>query len=321
MDFSKLLQDNNAYTDFKNNYMRGNIGQAYLFTCPDRLTASEFVLEIAKLLLCENSCGCGVCANCKKINAKTHPDVLIYPKDKAFMVDDAGDIYNKVQIKPMLANIKVFIINQIDNSTEQAQNKILKIIEEPPENVIFLMTATNQNKVLPTILSRVSKQEIGKINTEDIQKIISDDGEIAKIASICGDGYLGKTLSIINDSGFVDDYKNMLNMLKNMKKSEQIPQFNAYFSKNKQIFENSLMLLGDFYRDMLMIKLGCAKLVKHTNLIGDYNTIVTEYSNMALVNIIRDLNEAKQKMDSNVNLITLTDNMLLKILEVKFLCK
>ena len=321
MNFSKLLRGTKTYVDFNNNYMRGNIVQAYLFTCPDKLTASDFVIEIAKLLLCENGCGCNDCSNCKKINARTHPDVLIYPKDKSFMVDDAGDIYDKVQVKPMIANLKLFIINQIDNSTEQAQNKILKIIEEPPENVIFLMTAVNQNKVLSTILSRVSKQEIGKLNKQELQGIISNGGEIGEIASICGDGYLGKTLSIMENPEFVDNYKNMLNVLKNLKKSEQIPHFNGYFSKNKQEFENSLVLICDFYRDILMIKLNCEQFVKNTNLLTDFKTIVAEYSEAALVTIIKNLNEVKQKMESNVNLVTLTDNMLLKILEVKYLCK
>lgn len=321
MDYSKQIKSLKAYQDIKDSFMHGSISQAYLFLCPDKLTLSEFLNEVAKLLICENKNGCGVCASCKKIIANTHPDVLIYPKDKNFVTEDAGDIYDKVQLKPMLAGMKVFLINMIDNSTEQAQNKILKIIEEPPENVVFIMSATNPNKVLPTILSRVQKRELDKMSRQEIVNILGEENEINEIAIACGDGYLGKTFSIVNDDEFITNYKNMFNLLKNMKKSDQIPEFSMYFSKNKQVFENSITILSEFLRDVLMINLGCEGLVKNTNLTSELELIGKEFSLSALVNIIRNLNYVRQKMDSNVSLVTLADNMLLELLEVKFLCK
>ena len=265
---------------------------------------------------------CDICEHCLKINVGTHPDVLIYPKDKSFVVEDANSIYDTVQVKPMLADKKIYIINDIDLSTEQAQNKLLKVIEEPPQNVIFLFSAVKEEKVLSTILSRVYKHYIDKFKKEDLQPLITDvDMETKNIAMCFGEGYLGQTLDIVNNSNFIDNYKNMLNLLKNMKKSEQIPYFSGYLSKDKITFENNLIFLNDFFRDMLMLKLGQTELIKNDYLINYFEVEHEGFSLKALYEIIKKLSMAKQKLDRNVNLTVLADNLLFEILEVKYLCK
>jgi len=272
--------------------------------------------------LCENNNICGVCAHCAKIKAGSHPDVLVYPKTQTFMVEDASNIYDKVQVKPMLANLKIFVINDLDLSTEQAQNKMLKIIEEPPKNVIFLMTACSEEKVLSTILSRVQKMRIQKFNKQTLKNMLTTENvENLDIALNFGDGYIGKTLDILNNNNFVDCYKNMVNLIKNMKKSEQIPFFSVFLNKDKVFFENALLILNDFFRDILILHYDKNNLIKHTNLIELYSQLVLEYSAIATNKILKKLNLYKRRLDRNVNLITLADNLLLDILEVKFLCK
>ena len=301
--------------------MSNRLSQAYLFVCPDRLTNTNLISLVAKLLVCENKNACDDCANCKKVNAGTHPDILIYPKTKNFSVEDAGNIYETVFVKPMLAERKVFVINNFDLATEQAQNKMLKIIEEPPQNVVFLIGASVEGKVLKTIHSRVQKIHVNKISEGVLSSIINAEEKIKQIALYNGDGYFGKTLEIINNNEFLKNYENMQKILINLKNSSQIPAFSGYFSENKLIFENDLYILSDFFRDLLMLKVNKQNLIKNKNLINVFETVQDEYSELALVQIIKNLNYVKQKLESNVNLTVLADGMLLEILEVKFLCK
>lgn len=301
--------------------MSDRLSQAYLFICPDRLTAKYMLLAISKLLACNTKSACEVCDGCMKANAGSHPDILVYPKNKSFVVEDAGNIYDSVQIKPMYAKNKIYVINDLDNSTEQAQNKMLKIIEEPPANVVFLMSASNENKILKTIHSRVQKIYINRINKSLLDGIINAKEDVKQIAISNGDGYLGKTLEIANNLEFIKIYKNAQKILFNLKNSSKVPEFSGFLAENKLNFENYLYILSDFFRDILMLKINQKKLIKNINLINDYSQVQEEYSILSLNEILKNLNLFKKKLDANVNLTSLADGLLLNILEVKFLCK
>ena len=318
MNYLSQIKTLQSYKLLQKEFSEGNIGGAYLFYCPDGLTAKVFLQEIAKLI--ENF---GKADNKSdiKIDANTHPDVLVYPKNKNFVVEDALDIYDKVQVKPILSDYKVFIINEIDNSTQQAQNKMLKIIEEPPLNVVFLMSCCSTEKVLGTIKSRSQMIEIGRMDKNVINNLLSCDEKTKQIALGIGDGYLGKTIDVASNSEFLANYENCLNLVKNLKKSDQIPTFCGFFNKNKDIFYLYLNLLNVFFRDILMVRVGCDNLVKNIIAIEDFKQLANEFSVDALLEILKRLDLAKLKMDSNVNLVSLADNLLLDILEVKFLCK
>lgn len=320
MNFSEQIKSLKCYKQVKDAFMRGKLSQAYLFVCEDGLTLDALLLELSKLLVCSNGNACGTCPNCLKVMAGTHPDVNVSPMGKCFVVEDANKIYDTIQFKPMLANKKIYVINDISNSTEQAQNKMLKVIEEPPDDVVFLISASEQKKVLDTILSRTQKMDVDKMDKSVLARLLNCNEETKNIALFCGDGYLGKTLNIVQNDSFINCYKDVFNIIKNMKKSEQVPSFSGVFSKNRATFEQSLNILNDFFRDLLMIKIN-EDLCKNINLIDSLKVISNEYSASALLTILGRLNQINRKINSNVNLVLLADNMLLEILEVKFLCK
>ena len=112
---------------------------------------------------------------CKILN-DIHPDVLSFPKNKSFVVDDAKSIIEELNVIPMLSNIKIFIINNFNKATVQAQNKLLKSIEEPPKNVIFLINATSLESILPTIQSRTQKFELLPLNTNVLKEYFNNNG-------------------------------------------------------------------------------------------------------------------------------------------------
>lgn len=321
MEHLDIVKTLGVYKNFEDDFVCGRVSQAYLFVCDDRLTARELVMAVSRLLVCDNENSCGACGGCVKVNAGTHPDVLVYPKGKNFMVADAGQIYDNVQVKPMIASRKIFVINDIDLATEQAQNKMLKIVEEPPKNVIFLITCKNESKVLRTIISRVQKKHVDKLGANSIEKIVVSVGEKREIAITNGDGYLGKTIDIDTGEEYVKVYGEMLGIVKNLKISTQIPNFSPILGQNREFFEKGIAILSDFYRDMLMIKLNKLDIVKNVNIIKELESASVEYTPIALLEIIKRFNLARQKFDSNVNLTMLADSVLLDILEVKFLCK
>ena len=98
MKYSKQITYLNVYKEISMAFENGNINQAYLFLSPDRLTNKHLLIEVARRIICSSKQDC-VCGNCLKIEANSHPDVLVYPKEtETFNVESAADIYSKIQI-------------------------------------------------------------------------------------------------------------------------------------------------------------------------------------------------------------------------------
>lgn len=144
--------------------------------------------NVAAALVCTNSeAPCGVCPNCRKAAADSHADILIYSvedKPKAFKVDLIRDIRSKAYIVPNEAERKVFILENSHTMGVEGQNAILKILEEPPSYVNFILLCSSKSGFLPTVLSRATVYNLGQTSaTEDEslprEKIIDAAKEVA----------------------------------------------------------------------------------------------------------------------------------------------
>lgn len=287
---------------FQLNLKKDNLSHAYLFISQDETNNNIFVKELASLFLCENKSNCEICPSCLKISANTHPDVLQYPKNKNFLVDDANEIVSMALEKPMLASKKIIIINNIDNATVQAQNKILKFLEEPPKFVIFLLTAKNENKILPTIISRTRKIHLSPLNKEKIKnyilKINRVDTKNLNDALEYGEGWIGKTLNALNNKFFIEE--------KNFAK-RVASDFNS--SKNLSIYSSEMLKYKDDIKTVLeLISKEFEKSLSYCN-----------ESQQGIIKIIDEINLANQNLDKNVNINLIIDNLLMQILEIKYL--
>ena len=252
---------------------------AYLIVGENEFSNKEFCKAMALKLLCEKDFPCFECNNCKSILAGFHPDLLIYPKEKSFLVSDSTSIIENVDIKPMQSRYKIFIINSIDNATVQAENKLLKTIEDSPKNVLFLFNAVNKNNVLQTIISRTQILKIE--NFEEIN--------------------YKKTL----------EYEFVLDLMKNMKTSKNVVKYSNKFAQ-KNMFLNHLTALQNLFEEMLFAKVSkCEEM--------EINFLASDYTIEAISEIIGLIMLAKRQFEANVSTNLIADNLLLKILEVKYL--
>ena len=307
----KLLQD-------KNNNL---ISSCYLFRSPDEKTNYYYLKSLAMGFMCKNN-GCMQCADCLKVMEDTHPDILQYPKDKLFSVNDAKDIVIEATKKPMIANCKIIIINNIDNSSEEAQNKLLKTLEEPPKNVFFFISTTSFDKVLPTIKSRLIKIEIKPFSKEIMSSIIDNykNNVNYDLALMKGKGYLGKTINILDDENYGYCYNLAKDIVINLKSSAEVLKY-VPNKMDKNMFSCILENLSSFYRDILMICTNQVTLVENENFLSEFMGIKGEFSIKALVEILKLIDKSNEKQYSNVSLTLIWETLLVKILEVKFLCR
>lgn len=252
------------------------LSHAYFIICESDFSLKQFVKAFSMKLVCSSHTNCGVCSGCRKIENDFHPDVLVYPKGKNFMVADSENIIENVQVKPLESTYKVIVINRIDNSTVQAQNKILKTIEEAPNNVIFLITAINSNAVLPTIKSRTQVLEIE--NFEDVSE------EHKQIEDFC------------------------FEMLENMNSTKKITEYVGRFSE-KTNFKNRLIILGETFEKLLYAK----------TTESEHSKLAEQFEVGAIGEIFSLITTALRQFEANVNTNIITDILLFKILEVKYL--
>lgn len=298
----------------------GGFSHAHLFACQDSFSVKAFCLLIAQTLLCDKEEACGECGGCRKVLARTHADLYILPKENNFVVADSQFVIENAFTKPINSNKKVFILNDFDNANQASQNKMLKILEEPNRNVYFLINAVNSKKLLPTVISRVQKHFFPPHELEGLKKILEEKGvQYTQSALSLSDGYLGRVLWLSEDKEFAKSYEFVKNMLKNMKSSKDVINFSGEMAQRSP-FVLKLEILERFFRNMLLINLQSQHLLHETEFLT-VQGFAKEFSPLAIVSILNKLTNAKMLCDSNVGLSTVADNLLLGILEDKFLWK
>ncbi len=151
----------------------GKISHAYLFTGPRGTGKTSTARILAKSLNCKNGPTihpCGECESCKDITNSIPIDVIEIDAASNRKVEDAQNILEKVQYVPVNGKYKIYIIDEVHMLTNHAFNALLKTLEEPPENVIFILATTEVHKVLDTIKSRCQRFDFRRITTDDIVK-------------------------------------------------------------------------------------------------------------------------------------------------------
>ena len=205
--FDEVVGQEYIVKTLKNAIKTNRIAHAYLF-CGPRGTGKT---SIAKLFSKAVNCTgeetiCGECENCKAFINNSHPDVIELDAASNNSVENIREIVDKVKYAPILGKYKVYIIDEVHMLSGAAFNALLKTLEEPPANVIFILATTEPNKVIPTVMSRCQRYNFSKVEPFNMRKRIEyilkkeniayDDHAIDLIISL-SDGGMRDVLSIL----------------------------------------------------------------------------------------------------------------------------
>lgn len=267
----------------------GKISHAYLFTGPRGTGKTSTARILAKSLNCKNGPTihpCGECESCKDITNSVPIDVIEIDAASNRKVEDAQSILEKVQYVPVNGKYKIYIIDEVHMLTNHAFNALLKTLEEPPENVIFILATTEVHKVLDTIKSRCQRFDFRRITTDDIvkhlryisnqEKINITDDALFAIAKNSAGGMrdsisLLDQLSILGISKeiTVDDVNavlgrisfdtllNLSNKIINSSASEAIEILNNIYNSGNEPLQ-ILTNLSEYFKNLLIVKT-CSK--------------------------------------------------------------
>ena len=327
LGFNDILGHEQIKEHFRNAVQTGKISHAYILSGEAGMGRKSLANAFALELLFEKGLPdpCMACQACKQVLSGNHPDLIYVTHEKpaSIGVDDIREqINDTIMVRPYSSYYKVYIVDEAEKMTVQAQNALLKTIEEPPSYAVILLLTTNQDAFLPTILSRCVQLKLKPLRDEVVREYLVQSLGVeesqAEIYAAFARGNLGKAIHLAESEEFRVMYDALILMLKHLKDAD-ISELLEYIRKLK---EENLDIRGclDFmqmwYRDVLMYKT-----IKDINLLifkDEFSTIkamstVSGYD--GLERILQAIEKARVRLDANVNMELVMELMFLTMKE------
>ena len=325
--FSDIIGQDMIKEHLMNALKTGNISHAYIIN-GERYSGKEFIAKIfAMAIQCEKGDidPCNECHACKQALSGNQPDIihLTHEKPNVITVDDIREQINSdIVIKPYACERKIYIINEAEKMNVQAQNALLKTLEEPPEYAVIIILTTNVDALLPTILSRCVVLNMKPVDDEQVKEFLMEYVQVpdykAEVCAAFARGNLGKAKILASSEEFDKIKTEAIALLKHIDEmnvneiSIAIKQMNEY----KLEINDYLDILAIWYRDALMFKATAdannlifrdeIKFIKQTASRSTYE---------GLEIILKALDKAKARLSANVSFDLTMELLLLTIKE------
>lgn len=265
MSFNNIPGQTKTKKILKESIKKNRISHAYLFTGNNGLGKSEMAGEFAQAIFCENDIAdsCGTCLSCKKIEHGNHPDlhkVKVEEDHKNILIDQIRDLQKEISYKPYESDYKVYIIDPAERMTIQAQNSLLKTLEEPPEYAIIILTNENKNELIPTIISRCQEIKLHNQPNQIVKDyLINIEGfnkEDAHLYATLARGKYKKAVKLAGKEDFIENRNKIIEFIASIENKNNFEIYNLteelirLSDTEFPLFE----LILSFFRDILVMK-------------------------------------------------------------------
>lgn len=263
--FREILGNDMVKEHFMKAIENHKISHAYILTGEAGMGRKSIARAFAMTLLCEKggSEPCMSCHSCKQILAGSHPDLiyLSHEKPASIGVDDIREQVNDtIMIRPYSSYYKVYIIDEAEKMTVQAQNALLKTIEEPPEYAVIMLLTENADTLLPTIASRCVMLKLRNIKDTLIKKYLMETMEVpdykADMCTAFAQGNMGRAILLANSEYFNEIREEAVQLLKYIQEMEpsEIVEAVKRITTYKLEINDYLDIIMVWYRDVLLYK-------------------------------------------------------------------
>lgn len=295
MNFNNIIGNEHIKDLLNKTIKNSTLTHSYLFIGQEGIGKKLFAKEFAKSILCleEKEKPCNKCKACIEFETSNNPDFFeIDTKENSIKIEEIRLMQSKIAEKPIISNKKVYIINDSEKMTKEAQNCLLKTLEEPPEYITIILITSNENMILNTIKSRCTKIVFNKIEDEILSKYLKENCKFENITKNMLKAYSGSIKKALEMNEKKEIYEQLDKYFYNIENYKIIDVLNKIecLYKNKENIQEML----EYISTILFTK------AKEK----------TEY-----LKYIENVEQTKQKIKLNANYDMTIDNLLLKIWE------
>lgn len=297
---------------------------AYIISGPALSGKKTLATAFAAALLCEEGSDepCLSCTSCHQIDTGNHPDLINVVKTKTVVgIDDVKDqLINTIVMAPYKSEYKIYVIDEAETMKAEAQNALLKTLEEPPEYAVIILLTTAKDRLLPTVISRCVNLDLRPVNEEEIVKFLMSRNQIpdytARLAAGYSGGNPGKALSLATNESFMELQSEVLDILANVTDAE--PEW--LIDKAKHMADHKLQIDDLFdimtlwYRDVLIYKATAdANAVRFSDRIIELRRVCEQVNYEDVRDILDTIEKSRKRVQANVNLEVVMELLLFDI--------
>lgn len=293
--FNNIIGNEKIKKELEESIKNNQVSHSYMFIGEEGIGKKEIAKEFAKNILClgENK-PCNRCKSCVEFNSENHPDFqIIEPEGNTLKIDVIREFQKKVVEKPITSEKKVYIINDSDKMTLEAQNCLLKTLEEPPEFIIIILIGKNENFFLSTIKSRCLIIHFEQLSNNELKEFLENRYQIKVKSDLMLESFQGSIGKALKMQEQYEMYESIEQIIKNLQEKSIID-----ILKTSEIIYKSKEEIFDILEFINIIILNLAK---------------TSFKYAKCVEIVEN---TKKRLKSNANYDMSIDNMLLKMKEV-----
>lgn len=312
--YFKLISQTNAAKKLEEDFKNNKVNHAYMLIAEDAETANMFAEFFAFKILCKNNSADLTCSSCIKAQSGSNADYKSYPqKNKNIVVEDVQNLIENSMVACIEGTNKVFLLNNFENANINAQNKLLKTLEEPPKNTYLILSVSNVSNILQTIISRCKIVYADNFDNSTIKQFLLnnfvEERKAQLISEYCNN--IGSAIRYAVNKDFENVLNCVFNLFINCTKSADILQTVNNILKFKENISLFLSLCENIINKALISK----NTLSH---VDEINSISQQFSNLSLIAISKHISQAKQKLQFNCNATAVIDVFVLKVLEEKF---
>ena len=217
MSFEKIIGNNKIKNELIKAFNTNSVAHSYIFSGQYGIGKKQIAIEFAKMILCLNKdkSPCGECKSCIELENDNNPDFNIIKPDGKIKIEQIRKMLEKVYEKPIISDKKVYIIDDAETMTIEAQNCLLKTLEEPPEYIIIILITSNESNLINTIKSRCLKLTFNSLENGELKQYLENKLEFQNISETMLENFEGSVGKALKVKEKQELYSNMETTLKN----------------------------------------------------------------------------------------------------------